>query len=60
MGNKQIFEDYREYNLKNQNNYYLYDSNKMTKIDYINKNPDIKDIYRSYLALNILTYHDNL
>ena len=57
---KSVFENYREYNLKKANNYYLYEVNKMNKIDYINKNTELKNIYRSYVALCIFLAKDNL
>lgn len=57
---KEIFEDYREFNLKRENNYYLYDHKSLHKIDYINKNAELKNIYRSYNALQIFLAKDNL
>eukprot|EP00347_Sterkiella_histriomuscorum_P002617 403367450 len=60
LEDKQIFEDYREFNLKNQNNYYLYDNKSLNKIDYINKNAELKNIYRSFNALQIFLAKDNL
>jgi hypothetical protein len=38
----------------------LYDASKLGKIDYVNKNAEIKNIYRSYNAVMILTAKDNL
>ena len=55
-----IFEDFREYNLRKENNYYLYDHSKYGKLDYINKNQELKNIFRSYLALQIFLAKDNL
>jgi hypothetical protein len=46
--------------MKNQNNYYLYDHSKFNKLDYINKNSELKNIYRSYCALEIFLAKDNL
>ena len=60
LDSKQIFEDYREFNLANANNYYLYDHLKMNKIDYINKNNELKNVYRSFVALQIFLAKDNL
>ena len=57
---KEIFEDYREFNLKREYNYYLYDHKSLHKIDYINKNAELKNIYRSYNALQIFLAKDNL
>ena len=38
----------------------MYDPQKLNKLEYINKNPEIKNIYRSYNAFNILASNDNL
>lgn len=51
LDNRQILEDYREFNLRNSNTYYLYDHSKSNKIEYINKNNELKNIYRSFVAL---------
>ena len=56
----EIFEDFREFNLKNANNYFLYDSRSLNKLEYINKNAELKNVYRSYNALMIILAKDNL
>ena len=38
----------------------MYEGSKFNKIDYINKNTELKNIYRSYIALNIFLAKDNL
>ncbi|CDW82096.1 UNKNOWN [Stylonychia lemnae] len=60
LDSREIFDDYREFNLRNQNNYYLYDHKSLNKIDYINKNSELKNIYRSFNALQIFLAKDNL
>mmetsp|Transcript_39881 Transcript_39881/g.38432 ORF Transcript_39881/g.38432 Transcript_39881/m.38432 type:complete len:114 (+) Transcript_39881:106-447(+) len=60
MNDPAIFLDFREYNLKNSNNYYLYSPNKLNSIDYVNDHIELKNIYRSYIAFRILTAKDNL
>jgi len=60
MKDRRIFEDYREYNLVKHNNYYLYDYNKLHKMDYTNKNPELKNVYRSFNALSIFLTGSNL
>ena len=55
-----LYHDYREFNLMRANNYYLYDMNKVHKLDYNNKNPELKNIYRSYNAVTIFLEGKNL
>ena len=55
-----LYLDYREFNLMRANNYYLYDMNKIKKLDYCNKNPELKNIYRSYNAVTIMLEAKNL
>jgi hypothetical protein len=60
MKDKLLFENYREFNLRNSNNYYLYDIHKVHKLDYVNKNAEIKNIYRAYNALQICLTNKNI
>lgn len=60
MKDRLIYENYREYNLRRTNNYYYYDARKLHKMEYINKNPEIKNIFRAFNTLKICLTGKNL
>jgi hypothetical protein len=59
MNDSLIFDNFVNYNLPFCKDYYLYDLYKFDDLDYINSFEKLRNLYRSFMALNYFTKYDN-